>query len=59
MAGHKLASVFGGAYIDFKPDLIGADGTVAEETVRMFLKDFIDRFAGFSARFVPAASAAA
>jgi len=59
MAWHKLASVVGETYIDLSPDVVGADGTVAEDTVRTFLKDFIDRFAGFCAHFAPAAGAAA
>ncbi len=45
--------VLGGeAYITFKPDLIDAEGNVSDETVRKFLKNFIDQFAAFAGRFV-------
>ena len=44
--------VMGGeAYIAFKPDLINAQGSVTDESVRKFLKIFIDQFAAFAARF--------
>jgi chromate reductase len=50
----------GEAYIQFKPDLVDAQGTVADENVRTFLKTFIDNFAGFAGRFArqPAQAAA-
>jgi chromate reductase len=48
-----LHVVGGEAYILFKPDLIDAQGTVTDESVRSFLKSFIEQFAAFSARFVP------
>src|SRR5664280_2345959 len=48
-----LHVVGGEAYILFKPDLIDAQGTVTDESVRSFLKNFIDQFAAFSARFAP------
>jgi chromate reductase len=52
--------VMGGeAYIQFKPDLIGTQGAVADENVRKFLKSFIDQFATFAARFDRRATAAA
>jgi chromate reductase len=44
----------GEAYIQFKPDLIDAQGAVADDSVRTFLKGFIDQFAAFAGRFVPA-----
>jgi chromate reductase len=40
----------GEAYIQFKPDLVDAQGDVADENVRKFLKDFVDRFAGFAGK---------
>ena len=47
--------VMGGeAYIQFKPDLIDAPGDVTDDTVRTFLKSFINQFAAFAGRFVPA-----
>ena len=49
----------GEAYIQFKPDLVDAQGDVADENVRKFLKGFIDQFATFAARFAPARAAAA
>jgi chromate reductase len=52
--------VLGGeAYINFKPDLIDAAGKVTDETVRTFLKSFVDSFAGFAGRFGARAAAAA
>ena len=54
-----LHLVGGEAYIQFKPELIDAQNTVTDETVRGFLKAFIDRFAEFASRFAPAAAQAA
>jgi chromate reductase len=56
-----LHLVGGEAYIQFKPDLVDTAGDVADENVRKFLADFIDRFAAFAARFVaqPASERAA
>jgi chromate reductase len=43
-------TVMGGeAYIAFKPGLIGPDNSVTDESVRGFLKAFIDQFAGLVA----------
>lgn len=44
----------GEAYIQFKPDLVNAQGDVADDNVRKFLKRFIDQFAAFAGRFTPA-----
>ena len=41
----------GEAYIQFKPELIDAEGKVADESVRTFLKSFVDGFVGFAGRF--------
>ena len=50
--GTQGLHVMGGeAYIQFKPELIDAQGTVADESVRKFLADFIEKFAAFAARF--------
>ena len=49
----------GEAYIQFKPDLIDAQGTVTDDSVRGFLKNFIDQFANFAARFETQKAAAA
>jgi chromate reductase len=52
--------VMGGeAYIQFKPELIDAHGNVSDESVRMFLKAFVDQFVAFAGRFgAPRAAAA-
>ena len=53
-------NVIGGeAYIQFKPEMIDADANVADETVRKFLKDYIDKFADFAARFAARVAVAA
>lgn len=60
--GDQGLHVMGGeAYIQFKPDLIDADHKVTDESVRGFLKAFIDKFAGFAGRLAvtPAKRAAA
>jgi chromate reductase len=46
-----LHVVGGEAYVNFKPDLIDAEGKVADESVRDFLKAFIDKFAAFAGKF--------
>lgn len=52
--------VMGGeAYIAYKPDLVGADGSIADESVRDFLKAYLDQFAAFASRFDAAQRAAA
>ena len=52
--------VLGGeAYIQFKPELIDATGTVTDDGVRKFLKGFIDNFAASATRFAPQRTAAA
>jgi chromate reductase len=43
----------GEAYIQFKADLIDAQGAVTDEGVRKFLKAFIDNFAAFAGKFAP------
>ena len=54
-----LHVVGGEAYIQFKPDLVDAQGNVTDDTVRTFLKTFIGQFATFAAQFVPRDRAAA
>lgn len=45
--------VMGGeAYIQFKPDLVDAQGNVTDETAETFLKTFIGQFASFASNFV-------
>ncbi|MEJ2625406.1 MAG: hypothetical protein P8Z80_12935, partial [Pseudolabrys sp.] len=45
--------VFGGeTYIQFKPELIDAESNVTDDSMRDFLKTFIDNFAAFAGRFV-------
>ncbi|MGH6725500.1 MAG: NADPH-dependent FMN reductase [Pseudolabrys sp.] len=58
--GNQGLHLMGGeAYIQFKPELIDAQGNVSDENVRKFLKAFIDNFAGFAARFAPVRATAA
>jgi chromate reductase len=52
--------VMGGeAYITFKPDLVAADFTVADEGTRKFLGDFVANFASLVSRLSPAQAKAA
>lgn len=46
-----LHIVGGEAYVQFKPEMIDAEANVPDETVRGFLKGFMDRFADFAGRF--------
>ena len=48
----------GEAYIAFKPDLIDAQGNVTDDSVRTFLKNFIDQFAAFAGSFASTRAAA-
>jgi chromate reductase len=53
-------NVIGGeAYVQFKPEMIGADAGVADESVRKFLNDYIHKFADFAGRFATKVAAAA
>jgi len=54
-----LHVVGGEAYVQFKPEMIDAEANVPDETVRGFLKGFIDRFADFAGRFGAARKQAA
>ena len=58
-SGVAMHVMGGEAYIQFKPDLIDAQGAVTDESARAFLKSFIEQFAGFAARFAPQAAAVA
>jgi len=58
--GNQGLHLLGGeAYINFTPDLVSAEGTVADDSVRKFLKAYIDQFAGFAGRFAQRTAAAA
>jgi chromate reductase len=59
LANLGLHVMGGEAYIQFKPDLVDTQGAVADEGVRKFLKDFIDKFASFAGKFVSHRAAAA
>lgn len=49
--GTQGVHVMGGeAYIQFKPDLIDADGNVTDENVTGFLKAYVDNFASFAGK---------
>ena len=50
-SGMGMHLMGGEAYIQFKPDLIDAQGAVTDDSVRGFLKNFIDQFAAFAGRF--------
>jgi chromate reductase len=52
--------VMGGeTYISFKPGLIAANGTIADESTRTFLQNFVDKFAALAARLSAGLKAAA
>lgn len=53
LADLGLQVIGGEAYIQFKPGLVDERGDVTDESVRTFLKTFIDQFAGFAGRFAP------
>jgi chromate reductase len=58
--GNQGLHLLGGeAYIQFKPDLIDAENNVSDESVRKFLKAFVDNFASFAGRFERRTAAAA
>ncbi len=59
LAAQGLHVMGGEAYIQFKPDLVDADGAVGDNSVREFLKAFVDQFAVFAGKFAPAHSAQA
>ena len=59
LANQGLHILGGEAYILFKPDLVDAQGNVADDSVRAFLKTFIDQFAAFAVRFAPERAKAA
>ncbi len=59
LANQGLHLMGGEAYIQFKPELIDAQGAVADENVRKFLKSFIDQFAAFAGRFATQTAAVA
>jgi chromate reductase, NAD(P)H dehydrogenase (quinone) len=45
------ALVMGGeAYISFKPDLVAADGSITVQATRVFLEDYMHRFAALTAK---------
>lgn len=53
--GDLGAVVMGGeAYIAFRPELLGEDGDLIDNSTRAFLGDYVDRFASLVARLVPA-----
>jgi chromate reductase len=54
-----LNLIGGEAYVQFKPEMIDAEANVPDETVRGFLKGFVDRFVDFAGRLAPARKQAA
>ena len=59
LGNQGLHLIGGEAYIQFKPDLIDAQGNVSDESVRKFLAAYIDQFAAFAGRFASSQRAAA
>ena len=58
--GNQGLHVLGGeAYINFKPDLVDSEANVTDDSVRTFLKAFVDRLAAFADRFAAQHAAAA
>ena len=58
--GNQGLHVLGGeAYINFKPDLVDTEANVTDDSVRTFLKAFVDRLAAFADRFAAQRAAAA
>ena len=49
-SGVAMHVLGGEAYIQFKPELIDAQSGVADDNVRKFLKEFVDRFADFAGK---------
>jgi chromate reductase, NAD(P)H dehydrogenase (quinone) len=45
MLGLGMTLLGGEAYVTFKPDLVDAEGNIADETTKKFLQGFVDRFA--------------
>ena len=54
-----LNLIGGEAYVQFKPEMIDGDANVPDETVRGFLKGFVDRFTDFAGKLAPRARQAA
>src|SRR3974390_395737 len=54
MTGLGMILLGGEAYVTFKPNLIDADGTIADDSTKKFMNDFVDRFAHLVARLAPA-----
>jgi chromate reductase len=59
MTGLGMILLGGEAYVTFKPNLIDADGNIADDSTRKFLQDFVDRFALLVAKLAPVAQASA
>ena len=57
--GQGLNLIGGEAYVQFKPEMIDGDANVPDETVRGFLKGFVDRFTDFAGKLAPRARQAA
>jgi chromate reductase, NAD(P)H dehydrogenase (quinone) len=53
-SGAAMHVMGGEAYVQFKPDLIDAQGDVVDDNVRKFLRTFVDQFAAFAEKFAPA-----
>ncbi|HTT46802.1 MAG TPA: NADPH-dependent FMN reductase [Pseudolabrys sp.] len=58
-SGAGMHVMGGEAYIQFKPELIDAEGNVTDDKLRKFLKGFIDNFAAYAGKFASTHAAAA
>jgi len=51
LGNQGLILLGGETYITYKPDLVGPDDSIADDSVRGFLQAFVDQFAALVARF--------
>ena len=58
LAAQGVLVMGGEHYVAFRPDLLGADDTIADEGTRKFLQGFVDQLAALLARFSDQAIAA-
>jgi len=58
LGGLGMLVMGGEAFISFTPDLVDADGAIADAGTRAFLQDFLDQFASLVDRLAPVGVAA-
>jgi chromate reductase len=59
LGSNGLHLMGGEAYITFKPELVDANNNVTDDSVRTFLKAFVDQFAAYASRFSATAASRA